>query len=202
VKADKGYVKVKTSYPATRNLIGNLYDTKRPHELYKMEASYPYLAASPFHDRMEAPGYGVYYGYVHGYGGNGYGYGPSFNKGREVAYNNGDLIYPDRLYGNAVDGDHDRYFRYSGLAYKNYNNYGYGNGYSSVYGNGYTSGYGNGYSSNGGYGNGYSSKGGYGNGYSSGYGNGYSSKGGYGNGYSSGYGNGYSSSDHRAECHA
>jgi len=123
-----GSLKVKTSYPATRNMIGNLYDTKRPHDLYKVE--HAYAAVSPFHDRLEASSY------AHGYGQKGvyaHGYGPSFNKGREVAYNHGDLVYPDRLYGNAVDGDHDRYFKYAGLGYKNVDNYGYAknNGYAS-----------------------------------------------------------------------
>ena len=74
---------------------------------------------APFHDRLEASSYAHGNGQKGAYG---HGYGPSFNKGREVAYN---LIYPDRLYGNVVDGDHDRYFRYSGLGYKNYNQYGF-----------------------------------------------------------------------------
>jgi hypothetical protein len=135
-------VKVKTSYPASRNMIGNLYDTKRSHDLYKVEPAY--AAVSPFHDRLEASSY------AHGYGQKGaYGYGPSFNKGREVAYNHGDLVYPDRLYGNAVDGDHDRYFRYSGLGYKNYNDYGYAKNNGYVSNTGYASN--NGYAANSGY---------------------------------------------------
>merc|ERR1719383_1348348 len=117
-----GSGKLRTSYPASRNLLGNIYETKRPHELYKVEHTYP-AAVAPFHDRLEAASYAP-----HGYAPKGvyaHGYGPSFNLGREVAYNHGDLIYPDRLYGRAVDGDHGRYFRYPGLAYKGYNHNGY-----------------------------------------------------------------------------
>ena len=85
---------MKSSYPATRNMIGKLYDTKQAHNLYKVEPAY--AAVAPFHDRHEASASS----YAHGYGQKGvyaHGYGPSFNKGREVAYNHGDLIYPDRL---------------------------------------------------------------------------------------------------------
>jgi len=134
-----GTLKLKTSYPATRNVIGNLYETKRPHDLYKVEPAY--TAAAPFHDRLEAASYAPGYGYQAGYG-HGYGYGPSFNKGREVAYSHGDLIYPDRLYGHAVDGDHDRYYRYPGLAYKNYYGYAKDNGYGWNYGYAKDHGYG------------------------------------------------------------
>merc|ERR1719383_1002185 len=128
-----GSGKLRTSYPASRNLLGNIYETKRPQDLYKVEHTYP-AAVAPFHDRLEAASYAP-----HGYAPKGvyaHGYGPSFNMGREVAYNHGDLIYPDRLYGLAVDGDHGRYFRYPGLAYKGYNHNGFAknNVYASNFG--------------------------------------------------------------------
>merc|ERR1719383_955391 len=81
-----GSGKLRTSYPASRNLLGNIYETKRPQDLYKVEHTYP-AAVAPFHDRLEAASYAP-----HGYAPKGvyaHGYGPSFNLGREDAKNNG-----------------------------------------------------------------------------------------------------------------
>ena len=83
------------------NMIGNLYDTKRS---LQGRTCIPCCGSLPCSSGTSS--------FAHGYGQKGayaHGYCPIFNNGREVAYNPGDMIYPDRIHGNAVDGDHDRY---------------------------------------------------------------------------------------------
>merc|ERR1711915_882328 len=87
-------VKVKNTYPATHNILGNLYNTKHGHAIH------------------EYYGHGSDHFYDHGVHRHHYGYGPSFNKGRVMAYSHGDLIYPNMLDGYIVQGDRDRYYRY------------------------------------------------------------------------------------------
>merc|ERR1711928_108976 len=78
-------VKVKNTYPATHNILGNLYNTKHGHAIH------------------EYYGHGSDHGYDHGVHRHHYGYGPSFNKGRVMAYSHGDLIYPNMLDGYIAD---------------------------------------------------------------------------------------------------
>merc|ERR1711911_230377 len=77
-------VKVKNTYPATHNILGNLYNTKHGHAIH------------------EYYGHGSDHGYEHGVHRHHSGYGQSFNKGRVMAYSHGDLIYPNKLDGYIV----------------------------------------------------------------------------------------------------
>merc|ERR1712090_59135 len=99
-------VKVKNTYPATHNILGNLYNTKHGHAIHEY-----------------------------------YGYGPSFNKGRVMAYSHGDLIYPNMLDGYIVQGDRDRYYRYPWQRDVDYH-YARGLGYTKDYGHEVAKGYG------------------------------------------------------------
>merc|ERR1711946_67043 len=116
-------VKVKNTYPATHNILGNLYNTKHGHAIH------------------EYYGLGSDHGYDHGVHRPHYGYGPSFNKGRVMAYSHGDLIYPNKLYGYIVQGDRNRYYRYPWQRDVDYH-YARGLGYTKDYGHEVAKGYG------------------------------------------------------------